>query len=75
VVEADENTEVEVDVALQTITINATNESEKFEINNYKKTCLLNGYDDIDFLLSLKGEIEAFESKRLKREREKEAVA
>jgi 3-isopropylmalate/(R)-2-methylmalate dehydratase small subunit len=74
VVEADENTEVEVDVALQTITINATNESEKFEINNYKKTCLLNGYDDIDFLLSLKGEIEAFESKRLKREREKEAA-
>ena len=35
--------------------------SEKFDINNYKKTCLLNGYDDIDFLLSIRGEIEKFE--------------
>lgn len=35
--------------------------SETFEINPYKKTCLLNGYDDIDYLLSLKNKIEAFE--------------
>ena len=34
------------------------------QINNYKKTCLLNGYDDIDFLLSLKPEIETFEQKQ-----------
>ncbi len=46
----------------QTISIDATLENEKFEINSYKKNCLLNGYDDIDFLLSLKNEIEIFES-------------
>ncbi|RYZ25866.1 MAG: 3-isopropylmalate dehydratase small subunit [Chitinophagaceae bacterium] len=45
----------------QTITIDATGEQENFTINNYKKTCLLNGYDDIDFLLSIKEEIEEFE--------------
>jgi 3-isopropylmalate/(R)-2-methylmalate dehydratase small subunit len=39
----------------------ATSDSEKFEINNYKKTCLLNGYDDIDYLLSIRNEIENFE--------------
>ncbi len=38
---------------------------EKFEISHYKKTCLLNGYDDIDFLLSMKEEITAFENKPL----------
>lgn len=45
----------------QTITIDATGEKEKFDINNYKKTCLLNGYDDIDYLLSIKTDIEEFE--------------
>lgn len=45
----------------QTITIDKTRESEKFDINNYKKTCLLNGYDDIDYLLSLRKDIEQFE--------------
>lgn len=45
----------------QTITIDATGEQETFEINDYKKTCLLNGYDDIDFLLSVKNEIEEYE--------------
>ena len=45
----------------QTITIDKTGEKEKFDINNYKKTCLLNGYDDIDFLLSNKSEIEQYE--------------
>ncbi|MES2774301.1 MAG: 3-isopropylmalate dehydratase small subunit [Bacteroidota bacterium] len=45
----------------QTITIDKTGESEHFDINPYKKTCLLNGYDDIDFLLSNKAEIEAYE--------------
>jgi 3-isopropylmalate/(R)-2-methylmalate dehydratase small subunit len=48
----------------QTITIDATGEKEIFDINNYKKTCLLNGYDDIDYLLSIRNEIEAFESAR-----------
>jgi 3-isopropylmalate/(R)-2-methylmalate dehydratase small subunit len=50
-----------VDLASQTITIDATGEEESFDINNYKKTCLLNGYDDIDFLLSIRTDIEAFE--------------
>ncbi len=45
----------------QTITIDASGEQESFEINSYKKTCLLNGYDDIDYLLSNKTVIENFE--------------
>lgn len=53
-----------IDVAAQTITIDATGASETFELNAYKKTCLLNGYDDIDYLISQKPAIEAFESKR-----------
>jgi 3-isopropylmalate/(R)-2-methylmalate dehydratase small subunit len=52
--------------------------SERFDINQYKKTCLLNGYDDIDYLLALKDKIEAYEktSKYLslvKQEQEMEA--
>ena len=50
-----------VDVESQTIQIEATGESEKFDINDYKKTCLLNGYDDIDYLLNIKDEIIEFE--------------
>lgn len=53
-----------IDVAAQTITIDETGASETFELNAYKKTCLLNGYDDIDYLISQKPAIEAFESKR-----------
>lgn len=45
----------------QTITIDAIGEQETFEINDYKKTCLLNGYDDIDYLISVKNEIEEYE--------------
>lgn len=51
-----------INLEAQTITIDATGESEHFEINAYKKTCMLNGYDDIDYLLSIKPEIEQFES-------------
>jgi 3-isopropylmalate/(R)-2-methylmalate dehydratase small subunit len=51
-----------VNLEEQTITIVATGEQETFEINHYKKTCLINGYDDIDYLLSVKEEIEAFEN-------------
>jgi 3-isopropylmalate dehydratase, small subunit len=53
---------VTVNLAGQQITNNATGESETFEINSYKKECLLNGFDDIDYLLSNKGKIEAFET-------------
>jgi len=55
---------VTVDLEKQTITINGTNEAEHFEINPYKRTCLLNGYDDIDYLLSIQPEIEEFETAR-----------
>ena len=48
----------------QTIAIDATGAIEKFDINAYKKTCLLNGYDDIDYLLSNKAAIEIFEKNR-----------
>jgi 3-isopropylmalate/(R)-2-methylmalate dehydratase small subunit len=57
-------TELTVDLPAQTVTINITGENEHFEINEYKKNCLLNGFDDIDFLISIKGEIEAFEKNK-----------
>lgn len=50
-----------IDVDKQAITIDATGEQEIFDINNYKKTCLLNGFDDIDYLLNIKEEIINFE--------------
>jgi 3-isopropylmalate/(R)-2-methylmalate dehydratase small subunit len=50
-----------IDLEKQIITIDATGATESFEINAYKKTCMLNGYDDIDYLLSMKEEIEKFE--------------
>lgn len=53
-----------VNLEAQTIAIDATGAQEQFDINNYKKTCLLNGYDDIDYLLSMKRDIEAFETDR-----------
>src|SRR5579863_5602887 len=56
----DPATQIAVDLEAQTIRL-PSGESETFEINNYKKTCLLNGYDDIDYLLSIRGEIEKFE--------------
>jgi 3-isopropylmalate/(R)-2-methylmalate dehydratase small subunit len=58
-IEKDSKTKLDISLDTQTITLNG--ESETFEINDYKKTCLLNGYDDIDFLLSIRGEIENFE--------------
>lgn len=63
---ADINPDQQITVNLeeQTISIDGTPEKEKFDINNYKKTCLLNGYDDIDFLLSIRDDIEAFEQSK-----------
>lgn len=52
---------ITIDLSSQTITIDETGRQESFEINSYKKTCLLNGYDDIDYLISMKEEIEKFE--------------
>lgn len=65
-VDKDPATTITVDLASQVILLNKTKEpalTEKFEINHYKKTCLLNGYDDIDYLLSMKEEIAIFENK------------
>ena len=60
-IESDPSTKVTVKLEEQTITLDSTGESEGFEINGYKKNCLANGYDDIDFLLSNKDKIEAWE--------------
>lgn len=61
-IEANPGTEIVVDLPAQTIGIAGNGNTQPFEINSYKKTCLVNGYDDIDFLLSIKPEIEEFES-------------
>lgn len=63
-IDADPNVEIEVNLEKQYIKILSTNDEESFEINGYKKNCLLNGYDDIDYLLSIKEEIEAYEQQR-----------
>ncbi|MBP5302124.1 MAG: 3-isopropylmalate dehydratase small subunit, partial [Bacteroidales bacterium] len=57
----DPKMEVTVDVPAQTVTNNATGRSEHFAINGYKKYCLMNALDDIDFLLQSKDKIEAWE--------------
>ena len=59
---ADPKMEVTVDVPAQTVTNNATGRSEHFDINGYKKYCLMNALDDIDFLLQSKDKIEAWEN-------------
>jgi 3-isopropylmalate/(R)-2-methylmalate dehydratase small subunit len=57
---ADPKTELVIDLPAQTITLSTTGESEKFDINGYKKNNLLNGFDDIDYLQSIKGDIKEF---------------
>jgi 3-isopropylmalate/(R)-2-methylmalate dehydratase small subunit len=61
---ADHNAQVEINLVDQFIKIVATGEQESFEINPYKKACMTNGYDDIDYVLSKKELIEEFEEKR-----------
>ena len=66
-IEQDRATKITIDLAPQIVTLHKPGGSElteKFDISPYKKTCLLNGYDDIDYLLSIKEEITAFENKR-----------
>ena len=60
-IKADPKMLVEVDLPHQTVTNKATGRSERFEINGYKKYCLMNALDDIDFLLENKDKIEAWE--------------
>ena len=62
-VESDPKTEIRIDLPEQTIEIVGTEWKESFEIAPYKKQCLVNGYDDVDFLVSIRTEIEAFEQK------------
>ena len=62
-IQSDPKTLVEVNLPAQTITNQATGRSEHFDIDAYKKHCLMNGLDDIDFLLSIKEKIEAWEGK------------
>lgn len=63
-IEKDPKTEVEVNLEKQEIRIVWTGAKENFDINPYKKMCLLNGYDDIEYILSLKDHILAFEKNR-----------
>jgi 3-isopropylmalate/(R)-2-methylmalate dehydratase small subunit len=61
---SDHHTPVEVDLEKQTITLLSSGKQESFDINPYKKSCLINGYDDIDFILNQKQLIEEFENKQ-----------
>ncbi len=54
-------TEIKIDLAAQTIEIIDSGEKESFDIAPYKKQCLMNGYDDVDYLVSIRSEIEEFE--------------
>jgi 3-isopropylmalate/(R)-2-methylmalate dehydratase small subunit len=64
-IEADPKAELEVNLPEQTISIVATGEKESFDINGYKKHNMINGFDDIDYLQSMKEEIKDFASKSL----------
>ncbi len=63
-VEKDPGVQLKVDLENQLLTLLSTGDKEDFDINAYKKECLLNGYDDIDYLLNLKNKIGAFEKSR-----------
>ena len=61
--DADPKAELKIDLPAQTIELVGSDFKESFEIAPYKKECLMNGYDDVDFLVSIRQEIEAFEQK------------
>ncbi len=63
-IEADPATEVTIDLEAQTVTNMATGRTETFDINSYKKQCLMEGLDDIEYLLSKRGDIENWEASR-----------
>ena len=63
-IQKDPATHIRVDLEMQEISLAATGASESFQINPYKKECLLNGYDDIDYLLNIKEKIARFEASR-----------
>ena len=61
--EKDANMQLDIDLPAQTIAIVGTDIKESFEIAPYKKQCLISGYDDVDFLVSIRSEIETFEKR------------
>lgn len=63
-IEANPETEIEVNLQNQTITLLESGDQESFEINSYKKENMLNGYDDIDYLIKMKAEIQEFAEAR-----------
>lgn len=64
-IEADPTVEITIDLPAQTITVPGVG-SGRFEITAYKKECLVNGYDDVDYLISMRDKVEDFEKKRTK---------
>lgn len=64
-IESNPETVIQVNLEEQKISIERKNISEKFEIDPYKKTCMINGYDDIDYLVNNKELIEAFEAQKI----------
>ena len=64
-VSSNPNGEITVNLEEQTISVPSIGISEQFEINTYKKTCLMNGYDDIDYLLSKTNDIEVYEASKI----------
>lgn len=67
----DPGTEIKIDLEAQTVIIPKKDVSEKFKIDPYKKTCLINGFDDIDFLLSKLDAIKKYEEKQLQLKEDK----
>ena len=63
-IDKDHGTQVRVDLPNQTVTNLTTGHSEHFDINGYKKHCLMNGLDDVDFLVANRNKVEAFEKQR-----------
>lgn len=64
-IEQDPDTQIEINLEKQSITLLATGDKESFVINGYKKHNLMNGYDDIDYLQSMKEEITRFAMNRV----------
>ena len=65
-IDNDPAVEIKIDLMEQTIEIVGTDSKERFEITPYKKQCLMAGYDDVDYLVSIRSEIELFEHKKQK---------
>lgn len=64
-IQDDPSTKIKIDLRMQMIAIGGTELSERFDIDPYKKTCMMNGYDDIDYLVSKKEKIKIFEASRI----------